>query len=126
VADAFPSIEVEDISPTNTQLSPSGVIRMPDEELGETIKALVDVREGHAADEADLIVSARSPEWLHFKRRNRSEYRLQLALHGSGKLQKVKVAVALLEGPRGGRERMRDVCLTFPTGLDPSQRETCV
>src|SRR5213076_1323735 len=60
------SIEVEDVLYRHPAVLECAVIGVPDEKWGETIKALVVLREGQAADERALIDFCRE-RMAHFK-----------------------------------------------------------
>jgi acyl-CoA synthetase (AMP-forming)/AMP-acid ligase II len=66
------------------------VIGVPDEKWGETIKALVVIRPGETATEADLIAHCREG-LAHFKAPTSVEFRDALDRTATGKLQKYKL-----------------------------------
>jgi fatty-acyl-CoA synthase len=81
------SIEVEDCLNSHPAVAEVAVIGIPDEKWGETIKALVVLRPGVAATEAELIAHCR--DWLaHYKCPTSVELRSELARTATGKLQK--------------------------------------
>jgi acyl-CoA synthetase (AMP-forming)/AMP-acid ligase II len=73
------------------------VIGVPDEKWGETIKALVVVRPGETASEADLITHCRD-RLAHFKAPTSVEFRDALDRTATGKLQKYKLRQAYWSG----------------------------
>jgi acyl-CoA synthetase (AMP-forming)/AMP-acid ligase II len=66
------------------------VIGVPDDKWGETIKALVVLRDGATVDEPGLIDFCRS-KIAHFKCPTSVELRAELARTATGKLQKFKL-----------------------------------
>jgi acyl-CoA synthetase (AMP-forming)/AMP-acid ligase II len=84
------SIEVEDCLFQHPAVAECAVIGVPDEKWGETIKALVVLRPGQTATEADLIEHCRS-RLAHFKAPRSIEIRDALARTATGKLQKFKL-----------------------------------
>ena len=76
------------------------MIGVPDERWGETIKALVVLRPGHAVAERALIDFCRS-RLAHFKCPTSVEFRDALSRTATGKLQKFK----LREPYWAGRDR---------------------
>jgi acyl-CoA synthetase (AMP-forming)/AMP-acid ligase II len=84
------SIEVEDCLFQHPAVAECAVIGVPDEKWGETIKALVVLRPGQSATEADLIEHCRS-RLAHFKAPRSVEVRDVLARTATGKLQKFKL-----------------------------------
>jgi fatty-acyl-CoA synthase len=84
------SIEVEDCLFQHAAVAEAAVIGVPDETWGESVKALVVLREGHAATEAELIEHCRS-SLAHFKAPKSVEFRDELARTATGKLQKFKL-----------------------------------
>ncbi|HZQ87816.1 MAG TPA: AMP-dependent synthetase, partial [Acidimicrobiales bacterium] len=91
------SIEVEDCLFQHPAVAEVAVIGVPDEKWGETIKALVVLREGAQADEKDLIEHCRS-RLSHFKCPTSVEFRDALARTATGKLQKFKLRQPFWEG----------------------------
>ena len=75
------------------------MIGVPDEKWGETVIALVVLADGAEATEAELIEHTRG-QLAHYKCPTRIEFRDELARTATGKLQKYKLAPALLGGPR--------------------------
>ena len=94
------SIEVEDCLFQHPAVAEAAVIGVPDEKWGETIKALVVLKPGAAADERALIDFCRS-RLSHFKCPTSVEIRPALARTATGKLQKFR----LREPYWKGRER---------------------
>jgi acyl-CoA synthetase (AMP-forming)/AMP-acid ligase II len=75
----------------------AAVIGIPDERWGETIKALVMLRPGAQADEAELVAFCRS-RLAHFKCPTSVELRDALPRTATGKLQKFKLRDTYWEG----------------------------
>jgi fatty-acyl-CoA synthase len=94
------SIEVEDCLFQHPAVAECAVIGVPDEKWGETVKALVVLREGATATDADLIAHCRD-RMAHYKCPTSVEFRTELARTATGKLQKFK----LREQFWAGRER---------------------
>jgi fatty-acyl-CoA synthase len=94
------SIEVEDCLYQHPAVAEAAVIGVPDEKWGETIKALVVLRPGAQAGDADLIAFCRT-RMAHYKCPTSIELRDALARTATGKLQKFK----LREPYWAGRER---------------------
>jgi acyl-CoA synthetase (AMP-forming)/AMP-acid ligase II len=94
------SIEVEDCLFQHPAVAEVAVIGVPDETWGESVKALVVLREGHDATEAELIAHCREA-LAHFKAPKSVELRDELARTATGKLQKFK----LREPYWAGRDR---------------------
>jgi acyl-CoA synthetase (AMP-forming)/AMP-acid ligase II len=84
------SIEVEDCLFQHPAVAEVAVIGVPDETWGEAVKALIVLREGHVATEAELIDHCRS-SLAHFKAPRSVEFREELARTATGKLQKFKL-----------------------------------
>jgi acyl-CoA synthetase (AMP-forming)/AMP-acid ligase II len=84
------SIEVEDCLYQHPDVAEVAVIGVPDEKWGETIKALVVLRAGADATEADLIGHCRD-RLAHFKAPTSVEWRDALDRTATGKLQKYKL-----------------------------------
>jgi acyl-CoA synthetase (AMP-forming)/AMP-acid ligase II len=84
------SIEVEDCLYQHAGVAEVAVIGVPDEKWGETIKALVVLREGTTATEAELIAHCRD-RLAHFKAPTSVELRDALDRTATGKLQKYKL-----------------------------------
>ena len=84
------SIEVEDCLYQHAAVAEVAVIGVPDERWGETIKALVVVREDATVTEAELIAHCRE-RLAHFKAPTSVELRDALDRTATGKLQKYKL-----------------------------------
>jgi acyl-CoA synthetase (AMP-forming)/AMP-acid ligase II len=95
------SIEVEDCLYQHPAVAEACVIGVPDEKWGETVKALVVLKPGADASEADLIEHCRG-YLSHFKCPTSIEYRTEFARTATGKLQKFKIRAPYWEG----RERL--------------------
>ncbi len=91
------SIEVEDCLYGHPAVSEVAVIGVPDERWGETVKALVVLRDGAAASEDELIEFARA-RLAHFKCPTSVEIREQLPRTATGKLQKFKLRAPFWAG----------------------------
>lgn len=84
------SIEVEDCLYQHASVAECGVIGVPDDKWGETVKALVVLREGADVTEADLIEHCRG-RLAHFKCPTSVEFRTELPRTATGKLQKFRL-----------------------------------
>ena len=84
------SIEVEDCLYQHAAVAEAAVIGVPHDQWGETVKALVVVREGHRVTEAELIAHCRD-RLAHFKAPTSVEIRDVLDRTATGKLQKYKL-----------------------------------
>ncbi len=84
------SIEVEDILFSHAAVAEVAVIGVPDEKWGETVKALVVLAPGGAADERELIDYCRE-RLAHYKCPTTVELRDALPRTATGKLQKFKL-----------------------------------
>ncbi len=84
------SIEVEDCLYQHPAVAEAAVIGVPDDKWGETIKALVVLRPGMAAEPAELIEFCRS-RMTHYKCPTTVELRSALERTATGKLQKFKL-----------------------------------
>jgi fatty-acyl-CoA synthase len=91
------SIEVEDALHSHPAVAEVAVIGVPDDKWGETVKALVVLAEGQAADEAALIAHCRE-RLAHFKCPTSVELRDTLPRTATGKLQKFKLRSPYWEG----------------------------
>ena len=91
------SIEVEDCLFQHPAVAECAVIGVPDDKWGETVKALVVLREGQDATERDLIDHCRD-RIAHYKCPTSVEFRDALARTATGKLQKFKLRAAYWEG----------------------------
>jgi len=95
------SIEVEDCLFQHPAVAEAAVIGVPDEKWGETVKALVVLRPGATATDAELIAHCRA-NLAHFKCPTSVELRDALARTATGKLQKFKLRQPYWQG----RERL--------------------
>jgi acyl-CoA synthetase (AMP-forming)/AMP-acid ligase II len=84
------SIEVEECLYQHPAVAEAAVIGVPDEKWGETIKALVVLRPGTAAEPAELIAFCRE-RMTHYKCPSSVELRDVLERTATGKLQKFKL-----------------------------------
>jgi acyl-CoA synthetase (AMP-forming)/AMP-acid ligase II len=84
------SIEVEDCLYQHPAVAEVAVIGVPHEKWGETIKALVVLRPGSGASDAELIAHCRD-RMAHFKAPTSVEFRDALDRTATGKLQKYKL-----------------------------------
>ncbi|GAA4843093.1 AMP-binding protein [Kitasatospora terrestris] len=84
------SIEVEDCLYDHPAVAEVAVIGVPDEKWGETVKALVVLREGRTADEAGLIAHCKQ-RLAGYKAPTSVEFRTELARTATGKLQKFRL-----------------------------------
>lgn len=91
------SIEVEDRLFQHPAVAEVAVIGVPDETWGEAVKALVVLRDGTTASEAELIEHCRTG-LAHFKAPKSVEFRDELARTATGKLQKFKLRAPYWEG----------------------------
>ncbi|MDQ1461274.1 MAG: hypothetical protein QOI08_2758, partial [Actinomycetota bacterium] len=91
------SIEVEDRLYQHPAVAEACVIGVPDEKWGETVKALVVLKPGADANEADLIEHCRAT-LSHFKCPTSIEFRSEFARTSTGKLQKFKIREPYWEG----------------------------
>jgi len=94
------SIEVEDCLFQHPAVAEVAVIGVPDDTWGESVKALVVLRDGKDATEAELIDHCRRV-LAHFKAPKTVEFRDELARTATGKLQKFR----LREPYWAGRDR---------------------
>jgi acyl-CoA synthetase (AMP-forming)/AMP-acid ligase II len=91
------SVEVEDCLYQHPAVAEAAVIGIPDQKWGETVKALIVVRNGHEVTEGELIEFCRS-RLAHFKCPTSVEFRDSLARTATGKLQKFKLRGPYWEG----------------------------
>ena len=84
------SIEVEDALYQHPGVAEVAVIGVPDDKWGETILALVVVRDGHSVTEEELVAHCHE-RIARFKAPRRIEFRPSLARTATGKLQKYKL-----------------------------------
>jgi fatty-acyl-CoA synthase len=94
------SIEVEDVLYQHASVAEAAVIGVPDDRWGETVKALVVLRQGMSATEAEIVAHCRA-RMSHFKCPTTVEFRDALTRTATGKLQKFK----LREPYWSGRDR---------------------
>jgi fatty-acyl-CoA synthase len=91
------SIEVEDCLYQHPAVAEVAVIGIPDDKWGETVKALVVLREGASATEQELIDFTRD-RMAHYKCPTSVEMRDSLVRTATGKLQKFKLRAPYWEG----------------------------
>lgn len=91
------SIEVEDCLYQHPAVAEVAVIGVPHETWGETVVALVVLRGGQQASEAELIEFSRG-RMAHFKCPTAVEFRPSLVRTATGKLQKFKLRQPYWEG----------------------------
>ncbi len=91
------SVEVEDCLYQHPAVAEVAVVGVPDPKWGETVKALVVLRPGTEASEADLIEFCRE-HLAHFKCPTSVEMRAGLPRTATGKLQKFKLRAPYWEG----------------------------
>jgi fatty-acyl-CoA synthase len=96
-AENVSSIEVEDCLHAHPAVREVAVIGVPSERWGETVKALVVVREGSDVDEAALIAFARE-RIAHFKCPTSVELRESLPRTATGKIQKFRLREPYWQG----------------------------
>jgi acyl-CoA synthetase (AMP-forming)/AMP-acid ligase II len=84
------SIEVEDCLYQHPLIAECAVIGVPDDKWGETVKALVVVRDGGAVTETEVIDHCRE-RLAHFKCPTSVEFRTELPRTATGKLQKFRL-----------------------------------
>ena len=92
------SIEVEDCLFQHPAVAEVAVIGVPDETWGESVKALVVLRDGHRATEAELIDALPLVSSPTSRRPKSVEFRDELARTATGKLQKFKLRAPYWEG----------------------------
>jgi acyl-CoA synthetase (AMP-forming)/AMP-acid ligase II len=91
------SIEVEDGLCQHPAVAEAAVIGVPDAKWGETIKALVVLKPGALATDAELIEHCRA-RLAHYKCPTSIEFNDGLARTATGKVQKFKLRAAYWEG----------------------------
>jgi acyl-CoA synthetase (AMP-forming)/AMP-acid ligase II len=91
------SIEVEDALYGHPAVAEAAVIGVPHDRWGETVKALVVLRPGTEASEADLVAFCRS-RLAHFKCPTSVELVESLPRTATGKLQKFRLRQPYWEG----------------------------
>jgi len=84
------SIEVEDCIYSHPAVAEVAVIGVPDQKWGETIKALVVVREAASATEADIIAHCKA-RLAGYKAPTSVEFRAGIPRTATGKVQKFKL-----------------------------------
>ncbi|MFF3601056.1 AMP-binding protein [Kitasatospora indigofera] len=95
------SIEVEDCLYDHPAVAEVAVIGVPDEKWGETVKALVVLKPGGSADEAELIAHCKQ-RLAGYKSPTSVEFRQELARTTTGKLQKFRLREPYWEGHERG------------------------
>jgi fatty-acyl-CoA synthase len=95
------SVEVEDCLYQHPAIAEVAVIGVPHPKWGETVKALVVLRAGQPAAEADLIEHCRG-RLAHYKCPTTVEIRESLPRTATGKLQKFKLRAPYWEGLERG------------------------
>ena len=93
------SPDIEDALYRHPAVMECAVIGVPHEQWGETPKALIVLREGESATEAEIIAFCRE-QLAHFKCPTSVEFRDELARTATGKLQKFKLREPYWEGER--------------------------
>ncbi len=91
------SVEVEDCLYQHPAVAEVAVIGVPDDKWGETVKALVVLRSGHDAGEAELIAFCRE-RMAHYKCPTSVELPDSLPRTATGKLQKFRLREPYWEG----------------------------
>jgi acyl-CoA synthetase (AMP-forming)/AMP-acid ligase II len=91
------SIEVEDCLFSHAAVAEVAVIGVPDDQWGETVKALVVTVDGATVSEEDLIDHCRA-RLAHYKCPTSIELRSELARTATGKLQKFRLRAPYWEG----------------------------
>ncbi|HEU5417715.1 MAG TPA: AMP-binding protein [Streptosporangiaceae bacterium] len=91
------SVEVEDCLYQHPAVAEVAVIGVPHERWGETVKALVVLRDGQPVTEADLIGHCRD-RMAHYKCPTSVEVREALPRTATGKLQKFKLRAPYWDG----------------------------
>jgi acyl-CoA synthetase (AMP-forming)/AMP-acid ligase II len=91
------SIEVEDRLFSHPAVAEVCVLGVPDQKWGETVKALVVLKEGETVTEVELIEHCRAG-LAHYKCPTSVEFRTELARTATGKLQKFKLRAPFWEG----------------------------
>ncbi|MCX5213808.1 AMP-binding protein [Kitasatospora sp. NBC_00240] len=95
------SIEVEDCLYDHPAVAEVAVIGVPDEKWGETVKALVVLKPGTSADEAQLIAHCKQ-RLAGYKSPTSVEFREVLTRTATGKLQKFRLREPYWEGRERG------------------------
>jgi fatty-acyl-CoA synthase len=91
------SIEVEDCLCQHPAVAEAAVIGVPDTKWGETVKALIVLKPGFTATEAELIEHTRM-RLAHYKCPTSIEFDDTLARTATGKVQKFKLRARFWEG----------------------------
>jgi acyl-CoA synthetase (AMP-forming)/AMP-acid ligase II len=91
------SIEVEDCLYRHPAVLEVAVIGVPDAKWGETVKALVVLKDGHRADEAELVAYCKQ-RLAGYKCPTSVEFRDALPRTATGKLQKFRLRSPYWEG----------------------------
>ena len=91
------SIEVEDALFSHPAVAEAAVIGIPSEKWGETVTALVVLKDGAEATEQELIDHCRE-RLAHYKCPTSVDFREELARTATGKLQKFKLREPYWEG----------------------------
>jgi acyl-CoA synthetase (AMP-forming)/AMP-acid ligase II len=97
------SVEVEDVLFSHPAVAEVGVIGVPDEKWGETIKALVVLRPGAHAPTAEELITYCKERLARYKAPTTVEFRDELARTATGKLQKFKLRQQAVAGSRAAR-----------------------
>jgi len=95
------SVEVEDCLYQHPAVAEVAVIGVPHDKWGETVKALIVLRDGEQATEQDMIAHCRD-RLSHFKCPTSVEIRDALPRTATGKLQKFKLRAPFWEGSERG------------------------
>ncbi len=112
------SVEVEDCLYQHPAVAEVAVIGVPSERWGETVKALVVLRAGQAADEAELIGFCRD-RLAHFKCPTSVEFRDSPGPHRDRQAPEVQAAQPVLGGLREAGQLSADAPLTARGGRLP-------
>jgi len=99
-AENVSSLEVEDHLRAHPEVADAAVIGVPDARFGEAVKAIVTLREGATADEAQLTAFCRE-RMAHFKCPRSIEIRDALPRTATGKIQKFLLRAPYWEDSAG-------------------------